>query len=598
MSKKVLRQPIVVVLGHVDHGKTTLLDKIRGTAVVKKEPGEMTQEVGASLVPASVIEKLASPLRKKIPIKLEIPGLLFIDTPGHELFSNLRVRGGSVSDIAILVVDVMEGFQNQTKESLELLRARKVPFIVAANKIDRIPGWKVQQDQPFLFSVEKQDKSTLDYLDRKIYEIVVELSTYGINSDRFDRVSDFTKAVTIIPVSGKTGEGIPELLAILAGLTQHYMKARLRFVEGSAKGVVMEVKEELGLGTTIDVILYDGILRKNDTIVLAGSNGIIVTKVKGILVPKPLQDMKMKADYSPIDEAYAASGIKITASDLDYAIAGSPLYSASSTEELEKAKKTIEEEVKAIKISSDTSGVVVKADSLGTLEAIVYALKKENIPIRLADIGPVSKKDVMEAQLSAQENEEYGAILAFRVKVLPGTELSNINLFQRDIIYQLIDDYLKWIKEIREEKKKKNLNAIVLPAKFKLLPGYVFRRSEPIIVGVEVLGGILRPKSPVIDSHGRRIGEILQIQDNKKTLDKLLASQSAAVSIRGNVSIGRQISEGDVLFTDASCKDLEVILSESFRHEFTSDVIVTAQEILNVKRRLDPTFCLTISTSN
>lgn len=311
-SEKRLRQPIVVVLGHVDHGKTTLLDKIRGTTVVKKEPGEMTQEVGASFVPSYIIEKLAEPLKKVIPIKLQIPGLLFIDTPGHEYFSNLRRRGGSVADIAILVVDITEGLQKQSIESIQILRERKVPFLIAANKIDKIPGWKSTNDIPFLASIEKQRNDVKVYLDNLVYNLVSQLANLGFSAERYDRIKDFTKTVAIVPVSAKTGEGIADLLALLAGLTQRYLETRLKFAEGPAKGVILEVKEDPGLGHTIDVIIYDGVLKKNDTIILGGINGIIITKVRGIFVPRPLQDMKLsKYDLTPIDEVYAAAGVKL-----------------------------------------------------------------------------------------------------------------------------------------------------------------------------------------------------------------------------------------------------------------------------------------------
>lgn len=593
LQKKVLRQPIVVVLGHVDHGKTTLLDKIRGTAVVKKEPGEMTQEVGASLVPASVIEKVASPLKKIIPVKLEIPGLLFIDTPGHELFSNLRKRGGSVADIAILVIDVMEGFQNQTRESLEILRSRKVPFIIAANKIDRIQGWKPIPDSTFTESIRKQTRVVQEMLDKKVYDIVIQLSQLGLSSERFDRVTDFTKNVAIVPVSGRTGEGIPELLAILAGLTQQYLKNRLKFAEGPGKGVVMEVKEEPGLGSTIDVIIYDGILRKNDTIVLAGLQGPIVTKVKSILVPKPLQDMKMKAEYTPLDEVYAATGVKVSAHGLDEAVAGSPILVAEKEQDIEIAKKTIEEEIASVRITSSTSGVVVKADSLGALEAIVQALNYDKVPIRIADIGPVTKRDVLEAQLSAQENPELGAILAFKVKVLQGVETSHIKLIQSNIIYQLLEEYKRWVEQLREEAKRRNINSITLPAKFRILPGNVFRRSDPVVVGVEVLGGILRPKAFVINISGKRVGEIQQIQNNKKVLEKLSKGETAAISIKGNIMVGRHVEEGETLYTDLTERDIEVLLKD-YRSEVTQDMLDIIKEIINIKRKENALFALAI----
>jgi translation initiation factor 5B len=594
LEKKKLRQPIVVVLGHVDHGKTTLLDKIRGTAVVKKEPGEMTQEVGASFVPTSVIEKLSEPLKKLFPIKLEIPGLLFIDTPGHELFSNLRKRGGSVADIAILVVDITEGFQKQTVESIEILKSRKVPFLVAANKIDKISGWKAQQTYSFLESIKYQKQEVLAYLDSLVYNLVGQLAEQGFNSERFDRIKDFTRTVAIVPVSAKTGEGIAELLALLAGLTQNYMKNKLRFAEGPAKGVVLEVKELPGLGHTIDVIIYDGVLKKNDTIVLGGLNGVIITKVRSILVPKPLQDIKLaKTDLMSIDEVYAAAGVKIYAPNLEDTLAGSPIFVAENENQIEEYKKIIQEEISSVKYyNANIAGIVVKADSLGSLEAIVNALQQKKIPIRLADIGPITKRDITEAELTLQEAKEYGIIAAFRVKPLPGIEIpSKIKLIYDEIIYQLIDNIEKYINEVRESEKRRTLESLVLPAKIKILPGYVFRRSDPAIVGIEVVGGILKSKSPLIKKDGKRVGEVLQIQDNKKSIDKATKGMEVAISIKGNVMVGRQIDEGDILYTDVPKEDLEILV-QKYKDIITDDMREVIKEIINIKRTTDPTYGL------
>jgi len=594
LQSRKLRQPIVVVLGHVDHGKTTLLDKIRGTAVVKKEPGEMTQEVGASFVPTSVIEKIAEPLKKVFPIKLEIPGLLFIDTPGHELFSNLRKRGGSVADIAILVVDIVEGFQKQTYESLEILKSRKVPFLVAANKIDRIPGWKAVDTYSFLESIKQQRKDVQVQLDNYVYKLVEQLAELGLSAERFDRIKDFTKNIAIIPVSGKTGEGIAELLALLAGLTQNYMKTKLRFAEGPAKGVVLEVKELQGLGYTIDTIIYDGILKKNDTIVLGGLNGPIVTKVRAILVPKPLQDIKIvKSDFTQIEEVYASAGVKIYAPDLENALAGSPLFVAENDEQIEEYKKVIQEEIASVRYyNAGISGIILKADSLGSLEALVEGLKQKNIPIRLADIGPITKRDITEAELSSQGAKEFGIIAAFRVKPLQGITIpSKIKLIYGEIIYQLLDDIEKYITEIRESEKKRTLDSLVLPGKFKIIPGYVFRRSDPAIVGVEVLGGIIRPKFPLIKKDGKRVGEIQQIQDNKKSVDRATKGMEVAVSIKGNVMVGRQIEEGDILYTDVPKEDLETLLTK-YKDIITDDMKEVIKELINIKRTEDPTYGL------
>ncbi len=591
-----LRQPIVAVLGHVDHGKTSLLDKIRGTSVARREPGEITQHVGASIVPSRIIEEIASPLKKIIPVKLKIPGLLFIDTPGHELFMNMRRLGGAVADIAILVIDINEGVKDQTIESINILKARKTPFVVAANKIDKIPGWRPHENQPFIISYRKQSEYTRKLLDERIYRLMGELGVHGFSSDRFDRIKDFTRTVAIIPVSAKTGEGIPELLAVLAGLTQQYLSKRLRYAEGPARGVVLEVKEERGLGTTIDVVIYDGVLRKGDRIIVGGIEGAIETRVRALLMPKPLQEMRSPEDkFMQVEKVYASSGVKIVAPDLEGVVAGSPLMVVYSDEEAEEAKKRVLGEITSMRIRRDSKGVVAKADTLGTLEALVEALKRENIPVRLSDVGPVSKKDVVEASVSKAEDESLGVILAFNVKVLPEAKVeatkAGVKIFTNNIIYRLIEDYFEWRKKLKEEERRRELESLVWPAKIRIIPGYVFRRSSPAIVGVEVLGGVLRPGAPLIRADGKKIGSVHQIQDKGKSVKRAEAGSQVAVSIKGNVLVGRHIDEGDILYTDVPDRDARLLLTK-FKNDISDDSRITLEEIVKIKRKTNPLYAL------
>jgi len=593
-AKPRLRQPIVVVLGHVDHGKTTLLDYIRGTTVARREPGEITQHVGASIVPAHVIEQIASPLKKLIPIRLRIPGLLFIDTPGHEMFSNLRRRGGSVADFAILVVDINEGFQPQTYEALEILKQRKVPFLVAANKIDRIPGWRPQPGQPFIYSARRQDPRVLERLDEMLYRLVGQLSTQGFMADRFDRIKDFTRTVAVIPVSAKTGEGVPELLAVLAGLTQQYLSKRLIYAEGPARGVVLEVKEEPGLGTTIDVIIYDGIIRRGDLIVVGGLSQPIVTRIRALLMPKPLQEIRSPEDkFIRVDEVYAAAGVKIAAPGLEKAVAGAPLIVVRDPEVLEEAKRRVMAEVESLRVQRDVKGVVVKADTLGTLEAIVDSLRRRGIPVRLADVGPVARRDVVEASITAREDKYLGVILAFNVKILPEAEelagREGVRIFAHSVIYRLMEEYEEWVRSEKERERRRELERIVRPGKIRILPGYVFRRSDPAIVGIEVLGGIVKPGYPLMKSDGRRIGDVMQIRDRDKVLREARAGQEVAISIRGRVMVGRHIFEGDVLYTDIPSEHARLLQSK-FAGDISDDEKIVLSEIIRIKRKSNPLY--------
>jgi len=594
-TKTWIRQPIIVVMGHVDHGKTTLLDKIRGTTVAKKEPGEITQHIGASIVPASVLEKLSDPLKKFFPkLKIEIPGLLFIDTPGHELFASLRRRGGSVADIAVLVVDIMEGVMPQTVESIMLLKDRKVPFIVAANKIDRIPGWVSHPDASFLESIRVQSPRAVNELEKRLYMIVGRLYDSGYQAERFDRVRDFKTTVPIVPISAKTGEGLPELLALITGLAQQFMKKKLITSDEPAKGVVLEVREEPGLGVTLDTIIYDGVIRRNDVFIVASKSGYIVTHVRGLLMPRPLQDMRMhEGRFMSVEEIYAAAGVKIVAPGLEEAIAGSPLYVIPRGEPVENYVKLVQEEVSQVIFRSESDGVVVKADTLGSLEALVAALRRENIPIRLADVGNVSKNDVIEASVTRKSKPEYGVILAFNVKILEEArelaEKEQVQIFSDNVIYKLLEGFLKWLREYKFMERQKALDALVRPAKIRILPGYVFRRSDPAIVGIEVLEGTIKPGYSLMREDGAQIGNIMQIRDRDNVLKEARKGQQVAISIRGKILVGRHVDEGDVLYTDIP-KEHVIQWLTTFSNELREDEKKALAEIIRIKRASDPLY--------
>lgn len=586
-----LRQPIVVVLGHVDHGKTTLLDKLRGTTVAKREPGQITQWIGASLLPSETIQQLCGDLLKQFRFELKVPGLLFIDTPGHETFSNLRRRGGSAADIAILVVDATKGVEPQTVESLNILRSRKTPFIVAANKLDAIPGWRSQPESAFTASFKAQYPEIQTELDNRVYTIIGTLSRLGFRAERFDRVSDFTQTVAIVPVSAKTGEGIPELLAVLTGLTQAYLSDELQVTSGPARGTVLEVKDEPGLGTTINAIIFDGTLKVDDTIVIGGRDHPIVTEVRAILVPKPLDEIRDPRDrFTSVKRVAAASGIKVAAPNLEASLAGSPLYAVPKAKNAKEYVRIIEEEVEKLRIKTDKSGIVLKTDTLGSLEAVTEALTRHGVQIRLADIGDVSKRDVVEVEAFSQEDRLLAVVLAFNVKVLPDAEeearVAGVPIFKSNIIYHMIEDYLRWSDEQRSAGLKAELDALVRPCKAKVLPGFIFRRSKPAIVGVEIISGRLRAKYPLISASGKRLGEVRGIQDKGVDIPEASVGMQVAVSIEDAV-VGRNVSEGDVIYVDMPERHLKT-LTTKFPAELTEGDQETVKELIQIKRRENP----------
>ena len=583
------RQPIVCVLGHVDAGKTSLLDELRKTNVQLREAGGMTQHIGASYFPVETLKQLIGPYMVNFKTGIEIPGLLIVDTPGHEAFTNLRRRGGSVADIAILVVNAVRGFEAQTFECIDILKARKTPFIVAVNQIDRVPGWKPEQGAPFMKSFAAQSSFVQDEVNNSLYRVMGDFSRLGFKTDRFDHIRDFTQNIALVPTSAKTGEGLSELVMVLVGLTQQFLKKRLQTTDGAAKGSILEVKEEPGLGMTLNAIVYDGTLHRDDLIVVGGKNGPISARVRTILVPKPLDEMRDPRDkFTSVDCVYASAGVKIVAPDLDGALAGAPLFAVPEGEDVTKYCNLITEEIGRIRITKEIDGVIVKADTLGSLEAMAEILKTNNIQVRIADIGDISKRDVIEASVVKTRQPLVGAILAFGVKVLPDAEIEaeadGVKIFKDPIIYNLIDNYLEWAKNKREAKNEEEFERLVKPGKVTVLPNCIFRRAKPLVVGVEILAGRLKPKVSLMRAEdSSELGEVDQIQDQGKAIGEAKAGMQVAISMDKPIA-GRHVFEKDVLYVKVPEADAKKLLT-AHMDDLTSEEQELLKEFISFMRK-------------
>jgi translation initiation factor 5B len=570
-----IRSPILVALGHVDHGKTSLIDKVRGTNIAKTEPGLITQYISASYIPIDIIKETIGGLLDKLKIKLEIPGFLWIDSPGHEAFTTLRKRGGAIADLAVLVIDINEGFKPQTEESLNFLKQFKTPFVIAATKMDKIPGWSMSSGLPFAECCKNQPDRVLEELDTKIYHLIGQLGERGISSERFDRISDFTKQVSIVPISNITGEGIPDLLAMLGGLAQKFLKDKIEVTLGWGKGTVLEVKEYKGLGTTMDVILYDGEIKRGDTLVIGGDE-IVVTKVRALLTPKPLQELRVEKDFKTIPSVQASAGIKISAPGLDNVIAGSPLRAVSNERDIDKASEEVQSEMEEVVIESDNEGVLLKADTLGGLEALTKTLKDSNVMIRKAQVGNVTRTDIAEIRTMKEP-----LIFVFGVKVsqeiLRQAEDNNVKIFHSDIIYRLVENYEKWENEKKLREEESLLASVTRPAKVKVLPGYLFRQSKPAVFGVEIMKGIIRPGIK-LEVKGKPIGDVREIQSRGENLKQAEAGERVALSMM-QVVFGKDVNEGDELDTIVPEKDKEVL--KKLRSRLRGDEIELLEEMEN-----------------
>ncbi len=569
-----LRQPICVLLAHVDHGKTSILDSIRETSVAAKEAGGITQNITAHSIELKKIQQTCGDLLKNI--NLTIPGILFIDSPGHEAFTTLRKRGGNIADIAILVIDMNEGAKPQTLEAIEILKNSKTPFVVAANKIDRVGGFNSNK-KPILQNIQDQQDYVLQDIETKLYKIVQTLHEHGLQSERFDRLQDYTKQVAIIPCSAKTKEGLPELLMVISGLAQKYLEQNLEAdLEKPAKGTILEVTEEKGIGKTLDLVIYDGKIKQNDTILIGTLNAPIKTKVKCLF---KYEKSKLKEEK----EVHASAGIKIAAPNIDDVIPGMPLRVSNEKNEAGIIEE-LQQEIDEVTIDTDNEGIVAKADTLGSLEALISLLKAKNIKIKKAAIGNISKNDIAEA--SSNENPLNKIVVGFNIKVLE--ESKDVKIITNEVVYKIIDDIIEYTEKASKSLEEKEFQDLVKPFKLKIMPGCIFRQLNPAIVGVEVLIGTARSNTPLMNAEGKKLTELKEIQDNKETVQEAKQGKEIAVSLP-NVTCGRQVKENDILYSDIPQGDFKK-LKKLMKKYLNESEVQLLKEIAEIKRNENPTW--------
>ena len=551
------RQPIVAVLGHVDHGKTTMLDRIRSlgaredrqASIAERESGGITQHIGATEIPSKLLNDLCAPL---IGEKFHSSGLLFIDTPGHAAFNGLRARGGSLADLAVLVIDILDGFKPQTEESIRLLIEAKTPFIVAATKIDRIHGWKCKSNRPFVQSLPKQKDGPRSILDEKIWALIGDLASHGINADLYTRNEDMRNVVSIIPCSARDHEGIQDLLAIIVGLANAFLLDQLGVKNGGgARGTVLEVKDAKGMGRVCDVILSSGELNQGDRIILASESGIIETHVRGMFRPRGMSEMRDAGDrWDDVRSCKAACGVRLLAPNLNEIIPGSLMVSVGSDDDRkEKEAEVLHSSTSTIKTAS--KGIVIRGDSLGSIEALAAELTNTNAKVVFAGVGQVTRKDIRRAKIN--EDPLNRAILAYgsiiRQEIRDDAMNEGIEIIEGNIIYQLIDELITWRKERKEALQNDGTTPSIYPAEIFVLKNHIFRRSGPAVVGVRIRSGRIKVGQRLIRMNGEYIGKIRSIRTDETSHDSASAGDELAIAIEGGI-VGRNIEEEDHILAD------------------------------------------------
>eukprot|EP01094_Clydonella_sp_ATCC50884_P015399 TRINITY_DN25_c0_g1_i1.p1 TRINITY_DN25_c0_g1~~TRINITY_DN25_c0_g1_i1.p1 ORF type:complete len:625 (-),score=222.40 TRINITY_DN25_c0_g1_i1:52-1926(-) len=576
-----MRSPICCVLGHVDTGKTKLLDKIRRTNVQDNEAGGITQQIGATYFPLETVKAATKRLNKEIKVQYKVPGLLVIDTPGHESFTNLRKRGSNLCDIAVLVVDLMHGIEPQTVESINLLRARKCPFVVALNKIDRMFDWKPTKDGAFRESLKKQAKHVKQEFDDRVKHVIADFAAQGLNACLYYENKSVRKNVSLVPTSAHTGEGIPDLLMLLIQLTQNLLTERF-YLSEQLSATVLEVKVVEGLGTTIDVILTDGTLKEGQMIVCCGLNGPICTNIRALLTPHPLKEIRVKTPYLHHKEVKAAQGIKICAQHLEGAIPGGSLLVVNPGDDVDEMKQFVQGELESMlqsrRVDREGRGVYVQASTLGSLEALLEFLKSSDIPVSGINIGPIHKKDVMKASVMLEHDRTYAVILGFNVEVTRDAkalaEDTGVQIFTAEIIYHLEENFLDYMKRVKEAKQMEFAGEAIFPCILEIQENCIFHARDPITLGVKVLEGVAKIGTPIVVPTQKNIylGRIVSIEENHVAKERADKNSLCAVSIQVDdwsyqrYMFGRHFELKDKLVSKISRSSID-LMKQHYREE-------------------------------
>jgi translation initiation factor 5B len=576
MENRPLRQPIICVLGHVDHGKTSFLDAIRGTTVAASEAGGITQRIGATDIPISKLERTA----KVFPAmsKLRVPGLLFVDTPGHVAFANMRARGGALADIAILVIDINEGIMPQTIESINTLKKFKTPFIIVANKIDLVPYAIEVKNTTFSEFIKAQRQEYLDEFDKRFYKLVGQLYDAGFNADRYDRITDFAKTVAIVPVSAKSRVGILDATFVITGLAQRFLESEITLKEeAQARGTIIEVKKEESIGTMLDLVLYQGKLKRTGRVALNTKTGPGITRIKAIFVNRSSRGK----DLEERDRISAAAAIRLLITDKLDVIPGSPVIGIQSEDEIEKAFQDILAESQP-HIETTAEGITIKADALGSLEAFAYEIQEKGIKIRSASIGDISKKDLI--TVSTINNPMDRVIAGFNVSIMPDARDDmmsyDASVLTGNIIYSIVQDLEVAIEGRKRAMEESTMKSMPIPSKISIMPEYIFRATKPVIVGVKVFTGRIKVGDTLIKEDGKFGGTIKSIREGEISKQAANAPIEVAVAIDG-VTLNRQIHPGETLFVDIP----EGVVRELRKNNLDNSIMETLDEIIRIKRK-------------
>lgn len=452
-----------------------------------------------------------------------------------------------------------------------------------------------KNDQNSRDTLEAQNKAAQQHFETQLQKTKLAFAELGMNVELYWENNSLEDTYSLCPTSAITGEGLSDLMFYLCNMGQTREREKLQ-EKDAFECTVLEVKVIEGHGTTIDVVLTNGLLKVGDTIVLSGMNGPIVTNIRALLTPQPMKELRVKGEYVHHSKIKGAMGIKLSAPGLEAAIAGSELFKCSNDSEIEEAKASIEADLVDILdryVDKTQDGVCVQASTIGSLEALLEFLRTMKIPVAAVNIGPIHRKDVIKAstaKMNDKVKKEFATILAFDVRVMPDAakfaEEEGIKIFTANIIYHLFDEFTAYVQKCKDERKLEDGNKAVFPAIIEMVKDACFNSKSPIVIGVNVKEGILRVGTPLCipDKEKLRLGTVQSIEINKKPVNQARAKDgSVAVKIvnDGSVMYGRHFDDKHQIVSFITRDSIDV-LKANYRDELVKDDWVTVLKLKKI----------------
>ena len=596
-----LKSPICSFLGHVDAGKTSLMDIIRNTNFQEHEAGGITQSIGSTFVDIENLVDITNNIKGKFEVKPEIPGLLIIDTPGHEAFNMLRERGSSLCDIAVLVVDINDDLKPQTIESIKLLRDKKIPFVIAATKLDRVNNYIVTKELSLRKAFKKQTKEVISVIESKMLDMKYKLEQQEVNAEFYFKNKKPQSTYSIVPISSKTKEGLADLLSLIVYLSQNWMNKKILY-DDNLDATIMECQQHKKYGWVLDIILKNGTINIGDEFATSSRSGERISKVRKLLVQKNINN---KIKFVEVESVRASNGIRLIGSNCDNCYSGTKLHSTQNKDCLELARAEVGGLLDKMELKK--IGVCIQAQTISNLDAMYQILSKDKIPVMNTTLKVFHEKDYdkLDSKFENVEDLEYKCILYFgemREKEKDMYEkwgkTKGIKFITSPIVYKLVEDYLIYKKECLEERQEKQITegGCVYPCKLKILNEHIYMTGgvDHILMGVRVIKGRLKMGTPltvvskkkVLTEKEMVLGQILSIQKNNE--DKAIANEMDEVCIRlsnpNKLTYERQFNHKDDIVSHLTRERID-ILKKDYRDEMTKNdwmLVVELKKLLNI----------------